>query len=283
MKILITGISSALGNAIARGLSEHEVIGLARSKHPCYPTVVCELGAGVPVLPRVDVCLHLACLTDPVLCREHPEEAYRINVRATRQLAEQARRFVLASTGSVYGYQDGVLGEDRQAAPADAYAALKHLAEVEVKSHPNAAVLRYFFPYGPGAKPNSLINRLIRAIDDGREVEVHNGGRPRINPIFLSDAVAATRLFCLEVVPGTWNVAGPEVASIMELAERIGRALGKRPRFRHSGRPIKDMIASTQRLGQMFTPCVDLSTGLHRTVAQWLEETKPGNSREQCA
>jgi nucleoside-diphosphate-sugar epimerase len=283
MKILITGIGSELATALARGLAGHEVIGLARREHGCYPTLVCDLRAGVPDLPRVDVCVHLAALTDPRLCEARPKAAYRVNVAATRELARQARRFVLISTGSVYGPHDGPLREDREPAPADAYARLKHLAEKEVTDHPDAAVLRWFYPYGPGTRPTSLVTRLIRTIDEGGGVELHEGGRPRVNPIFLSDLVAATRLFCLESLRGTWNVAGPEVVSIEELARRLGAALGRPPRFAPSGRPAGDLVACTERLDRLIRPAIDLDTGLHRTVAWWRTRHGPGNPRERCA
>ena len=100
MRILITGINSALGSAIADGLDGHEVIGLARTAHDKYPTICCDLRAGVPPLPSVDVCLHLAFVTDPVFCRERRPEAYQVNVLGTKSLLKTASKFVFGVSGA---------------------------------------------------------------------------------------------------------------------------------------------------------------------------------------
>ena len=183
--------------------------------------------------------MHLACATDPNYCREHYQEAYRVNVEGTVRLLEQSRRFLFVSTGSVYGHQDCLLKEDREPEPGDEYAAMKRAAEKEVGKHPNAAVLRVFFPYGPATKPGSLVNRLIGNIVAGTPVELHEDGRPKINPIYISDLAEATRIFCLEPVTGVYNVAGREVVSIKDLAEMIGKAWGNVPCFVQPGRRSK--------------------------------------------
>jgi nucleoside-diphosphate-sugar epimerase len=275
MRILITGINSALGAALADGLMGHEVIGLGRHAHPRHRTVLCDLRGEVPPLPAVDLCLHLACVTDPKYCSEHPAEAYRVNVSGTARLLGRARRFVLVSTGSVYGYQEGPLDEGRRPAPGDDYARLKWAAEREVAGHPDAAILRYFFPYGPGAKPGSLVNRLIRCVESGAAVELHEGGQPWVNPIYFTDVVAATRVVCTEGLRGIYNVAGNEVVSVRSLAERIGRMLGKQPRFRGSGKRVKDLVGDTGKLGKVFGPEVSLTAGLKATI-EWLSGQRRG-------
>ncbi len=218
--------------------------------------------------------MHLAFATDPKYCREHFREAYRVNVEGTVRLLEQSRRFLFVSTGSVYGHQDRPLNEDLEPEPGDEYAAMKRVAEKEVGNHPNAAVLRYFFPYGPATKPGALVNRLIGNIVAGEAVELHEGGRPRINPIYISDLAEATRIFCLGSATGIYNVAGGEVVSIRDLAELIGKAAGKRPLFRPSGKKIKDLVGRTEPLLRMFRPAVSLAVGVRRTVEYWMEGNK---------
>jgi nucleoside-diphosphate-sugar epimerase len=267
MRILITGINSALGSTVADSLSGHEVIGLGRRHHPKYATIIGDLRHGVPPLPASDVCLHMAFITDPKFCAENHPEAYQVNVAATASLVAAAPRFVLVSTGYVYGFQDGLLEEDMRLAPHDAYSAMKLSAEEIAARHPNAAVLRYFFPYGPLTKPGGVVNRLIAKIAAGEEIELHDSNRPRTNPIFISDMARATRVFCLEDHRGIYNVGGAEVVSIKDLAESIGKLLGRRPRFRRTGKNIKDMIGSTQKLDRLFRPVVNLANGLPLTVA----------------
>src|SRR5262249_37747424 len=164
---------------------------------------------------------------------------------------------------------DGLLTEGLAPTPVDDYARLKWEAERLLEGHPNAAILRYFFPYGPGTRPQNVINRLIRTIAAGDPVDRHEGGRPRTNPLYLSDLVEATRRFCLGRARGTFNVGGTEVVSIAELAERIGALLDTRPVFRPTGRHHKDMNGSVARMLRVFAPRVPLHEGLRTTVAHF--------------
>jgi nucleoside-diphosphate-sugar epimerase len=266
MKILITGMSSALGKAIAGSFAGHQVTGLDRKNHGHYSTILCDLREGVPVLPRFDICLHLAFVTDPKICRQSPEEAYKVNVLGTKRLLACARRFVFVSTGYVYGFRNEVLHEHLLPEPSDAYAEMKLQAEQVVHEHENSVVLRYFFPYGPETKPNSLVNRLISAIGTGQEVNYHAQGKPHTNPIYIDDLVEATHRFCLGTSRGLFNVAGLESVSIAELAEKIGAVLGKRPAFRPSGQVVRDMVGGTVKLLEIFRPKFDLHTGLDITA-----------------
>ena len=281
MRILITGINSALGSAVADSLADHEVLGLGRKRHPRYETIVCDLRDSLPPLPAVDVCLHMAFITDPKFCETNQNEAYQVNVAATASLAAAATRFILVSTGYVYGFQDGPLDEELPLAPHDAYSAMKLTAEATASQHPNAAVLRYFFPYGPSSKPGGVINRLIDNIAAGKEIDIHEGNRPRTNPIFIVDVARATRLFCLEHHRGIFNVGGDEVVSIKDLADSIGKLLGRYPRFRPTGRKIKDMVGDTHKLGRLFQPAVSLAGGLASTIADAAESLRA--RLENCA
>ncbi len=267
MRILVTGITSALGDAVAHSLAEHEVLGLARKAHPRFRTIICDFRNDLPRLPSVDVCLHMAAITDAAYCRQWPSEARRVNVSATSLLLRCAARFVYVSTGSVYGYQCGPATEDQKPRPMNEYAESKFAAEEEVGSHANAVALRFFFPYGPRTKPDALINRLIGRIASGQAIEVPANGGPRTNPVFVSDVVRATKAFCLETLNGVFNVAGNEVVSIRELAEMIGDILGKSPVFRSSGDNVQDLAGSTEKMRTVFTPTVDLRSGLRKTIA----------------
>ncbi len=270
MKILITGINSPLANAVAGTLAGHNVVGLDRNPHPRYPTIRCDLREGTPDLPVFNVCLHMAFATDPRYCREHPAEAYRVNVAGTRALLPSARRFVFVSTGYVYGFQDKLLTEEMPPEPVDDYARLKLEAEHTLADHPQAVVLRYFFPYGPGTRPQNVINRLMRNIAAGHPVDLHEAGRPRTNPLYVADLAEATRRFCLGDRLGTYNVGGTEVVSIEQLAVMLGAVLGKPPQFRPTGKHHKDMNGSTAKMLQVFAPVVALRDGLRSTVEHFM-------------
>jgi nucleoside-diphosphate-sugar epimerase len=128
-------------------------------------------------------------------------------------------------------------------------------------------VLRPFAPYGPTQR-DRLIPALVRRVRDGLPVTLNGGGRPRLTPIFVDDVVralcAAVELDGHHVV----NVAGDEVATIRELAELIGEAVGRRPVFEEGGASSGDLIADNRRMHELLAPgpLVPLSEGLSATA-----------------
>ena len=80
-----------------------------------------------------------------------------MNVRSTQLLLDYAcrvgtGRFVLASSGSVYGGSPSPLREDAPRLPLDAYARSKSEAETLLEQAPPGlgCALRLFAPYRPG-------------------------------------------------------------------------------------------------------------------------------------
>src|SRR3989338_8398271 len=123
MKILVTGISSNLGTLIARRLSQdHEVTGISTRNFREFKTVNFDLGYDKELdLEPVDLCIHLAFITNPGLC-EKDDMAYKVNVIGTKKILdyckkEKIKKFVLASTGGVYGFSDKVLKENMKPHP----------------------------------------------------------------------------------------------------------------------------------------------------------------------
>mgnify|MGYP001573018898 CR=1 FL=1 len=277
MKILVTGISSALGTIIARKLSEnHEVIGLSKRKVKGFKTISFDLGSTKELrIGSVDVCVHLAFITSPEIC-EKDTMAYRVNVLGTKKLLEYCRKtkvkkFVFISTGGVYGFSNKPLTESMKPRPFDAYSSMKYKAEKTAKNYSkyfDVVVLRYFFPYGPGTKKDSLINRLINNINEGKKITLHNGGKPVINPIFIGDLAQATALFCINDFKGfnIFNIAGPEKASIREISLMISSITGKKQVFKKSNKACRDMVASISKLSRYRKPKTKLKEGLKITI-----------------
>ena len=111
MKILLTGASGRIGAAIARRLSgEHTVVGLDRIAAPTT-AIVGDVGDAALLrraLDGADAVVHAAALHAPHVGIEPDAEFERINVDATRTLADAAidagvRRFVFTSTTALYG------------------------------------------------------------------------------------------------------------------------------------------------------------------------------------
>src|SRR3989344_2838623 len=71
---------------------------------------------------KIDCVIHLAALVGDGICNIHPQEAVEINYLATKSLLDIARenkvrKFLFASTCSVYGFSDKLLKETDKVTP----------------------------------------------------------------------------------------------------------------------------------------------------------------------
>src|SRR5260221_6444068 len=140
MRILVTGASGFVGqHLLPRLAGEHEVIALVRRmppvELPTAKTIVADLTSPslVARLPRdIDVIVHLA-----QAYKSFPDDAaeiFAVNAASTQRLADHARscgvrRFVLASSGSIYSPGPRPLRESDPPRPGGFHPATKLMAE----------------------------------------------------------------------------------------------------------------------------------------------------------
>jgi nucleoside-diphosphate-sugar epimerase len=215
--------------------------------------------------------------------RSFPEgasEVFAVNVAAHLQLLEWARkvgvrRFVYASSGGIYGSRARLDVAESELLAVDSplgfYLGSKLCAEVIFQNYRHyfdtAAILRPFFIYGPGQRKDMLVSRLIRAVREGRPIQLHGRDGLRINPIYVDDAAAAfaaaLKLSGCKVI----NIAGPETVSLRALGERIGRLVRREPLFEQVPGSPSDYVANIDAARSLLgTPLTSLDIGLARTV-----------------
>jgi nucleoside-diphosphate-sugar epimerase len=283
MRVLVTGATGFVApHLLKRIVSDgHEAIALGHdaARIPAGDSitrVVVDLTSPLDddALPAFDAVVHLAQAN--VLFPDGSRELFRVNAVSTQELIELARRrgasqFVYASSGSVYGLGEGAVDEDDPRRGDDFYAVTKRAGELAVRAyrdHVGTAVLRFFAPYGPG-QVNRLIPGLIARVSNGEAVTLRGGGRPRMTPIYVDDAVEAIVRSLESDEHLVLNVAGDETASIRDLAEKIGVVVGREPVFEDAGGGAPgDLIARNDRLHGLLggRSLVALDEGLRRTV-----------------
>jgi UDP-glucose 4-epimerase len=282
MKILITGAGGLLGNHAAKQLAaRYEVHAVVRSG-PVEPIPgiayhaidLAEIG-GLAALPKqIDAVIHLA---QSARFREFPREAldiFNVNVASTARLLDyalhsNARTFILASSGGVYGAGEAAFKENAaipQHGQLGYYLGSKLCAEVLAQNYAsllNVSVLRFFFMYGKGQKRSMLIPRLIDNVRNGQPITLQGRNGIRINPIHVSDAVNALES-CLGLFGShTFNVAGQEVLSMREIAQTIGRAVGREPVFSIEPTEARHLTANIEAMRQsLVTPRVTFAQGV---------------------
>lgn len=281
MKILVTGATGFVARHLAPALAaRHEVYALGHdaarivSGENIEPVVVDLRNARDAELPAVDAVVHLAQANVPF--PDGALDLHAVNTAATVALLDHARgcgatHFVYASSASVYGMGDRPWTESDVPAATDFYSATKLAGERFVGAYAgllSTTCMRLVAPYGPG-QTNRMIPRLIDSVREGRPITLNAGGRPRMNPIYVDDVVAVVKGALSSDGNHILNVAGDDAASIRELGEAIGQAVGRPPQFEEGSNPAAgDIVCANERMHELFGlgSLTSLDDGLRRTA-----------------
>lgn len=284
MKVLITGAAGFIGSRLILRMAErHTVFALARHLLPAVKfSGVVAIGADLALplnrslLPAaVDVIIHLAQANSSF--PEAASELFAVSTGITQELLDYgrlagAKRFVLASSGYVYGRRKGFCIETDVALPTSHYAVTKYSAELLALSYADyltPCVFRIFWPYGPG-QSNRLIPKLADRIRQGQPIRLHQGGQMRVTPIYIDDVVAAFERATETTYAGVFNLAGDTAVSLRSLANEVGQTLGMPPQFEEGGDDSGDMMGDNSLMKEIFElfPTFSLSAGLARTFKE---------------
>lgn len=283
MRVLVTGASGFVAQHLVPALaSTHRVYALTHDAARApdgvdgVETLVADLRRLDEVsLPEVDGIVHLAQANVPFPDGAH--DLFAVNTASTLALLEHGRscgatRFVFASSASVYGFGDRPWTEEDETTATDFYSATKIASERFVQAYNGTlatTILRLVAPYGPGQR-NRMIPRIIDNVRAGNAITLNQGGRPRMNPIFVGDVVRVVEAALDSDQSLLVNVAGDEAVSIRELAEAAGQAVGREPAFetRDDTAP-GDIVCTNGRMRMAFAldGLTPLSEGLALAAA----------------
>jgi nucleoside-diphosphate-sugar epimerase len=238
-----------------------------------------------------EVVFHLGALGSVPRSVQDPLTSSAVNVEGTLnvQLAardEAVRRVVFASSSSIYGNQSELpLREDMAADPISPYGVAKLAAERYCVSFSRVyhsfetVVLRYFNVFGPRQDPRSqyaaVVPLFMTAIAAGEPVTVFDDGEQSRDFTYVDNVVAANLLAAdaegASVSGRIFNISGGAPTTVNELADAIGRLLGKPVERRYLPPRPGDLRNSWADVTQArtllgFEPQVDLDEGLRRTA-----------------
>lgn len=293
--VLITGASGFIGRHTVKRLAANGWMVYAQhlpAENPASLDNVswfpCDLSDPAATQSWPAQCDHIIYLAQSPLWRNFPEGAqdvFEVNVAAVIRSIEYARLagsqcFIFASSGSVYS-QTSVAARENE--PLDIsknrnfYTASKLAAELLIGSYQNlmsVISLRFFMPYGNGQNPNMLIPNLVQRVREHQAIELHGNNGMQLNPVTIADLTETLERCLMLGKSATLNVAGPEILSLRQIGECIGRITENVPEFTcHPEQTEPVIIGDTTALKTHldWVPQTGLDTGLRA----WLRSEKP--------
>ena len=284
-RIVLTGATGFMGSHLMPLLCQrHEVYALARREAPSQKGVQwIRQDLAQPLdesqLPKsIDTVIHLA---QSEHYREFPEQArdiFRVNVQSTQELLEYARRagakrFILASSGGVYGSSFKQLSETDLVNPLDFYLSSKYSAELLVgnyKQYFHVIVFRFFFVYGP-RQQGKLIPMLLEKVRSQQVITVDGNAGISINPIFIQDALEVFESAMELQNSDLFNIAGDETVTIADLVHLCAHTLGLEAKVRTTSTPLSgDLVGANNHMKRNLnvTPRTRLGEGLSMMAAE---------------
>jgi nucleoside-diphosphate-sugar epimerase len=190
------------------------------------------------------------------------------------------RKFILASTSSIYGADPPyptpeTVSSDK---PLQPYAASKKGAEALAHSYHHlhgidVSILRYFTVYGPAGRPDLALFRFVQWVSEGRPVRVNGDGNQSRGFTYVDDiargTIAALKPLGYEII----NLGGHEVITINELVTLIEEAVGKKANVVHDPPNPADMLTNQADVSKArelldWSPQVNMREGTRRLV-EW--------------
>jgi nucleoside-diphosphate-sugar epimerase len=265
--VLITGGAGYIGSVLSRLLLEkgyavkcldrlffgkesiEELFG-----NPQYELIKDDIRWFEPdVLDDVDAVIDMAALSNDPSGELNPEKTMEINYKGRERMARLAKehgvsRYVLASSCSIYGFQEGVLTEESTINPLTTYAEANGLAEQAAlplsDEHFSVTVLRQATVFGlsPRMRFDLAINGMTLGFYQNGKIPVMRDGtqwRPFIHVRDTSKAFIKVIESDVEKVNGeTFNVGdNDQNIQILPLAKMVAKGAGVSFEFDWYGDP----------------------------------------------
>jgi UDP-glucose 4-epimerase len=305
MRALVTGCAGFIGSHLTESLLDdgvavlgvdcfnenygrrQKLVNLERAREwDAFEFVPVDLARGDlhELVGETDVVFHLAAEPGVGASWDGFERYVRNNVFATQLLLEASRarperRFVYASSSSVYGDQPELPArEDARPRPLSPYGTTKLAGEhLGLLYHANfgvdAVILRYFSVYGPRQRPDMAFRRFCEAALADAPIELYGDGDQTRDFTFVDDVIAATRAAAerdglggriFNVGDGSPVSINAAVRTIEDLAGRPLRIERSAPRTGDVHDTSADITAARAALG--YAPSTAFADGIR---AQW--------------
>jgi nucleoside-diphosphate-sugar epimerase len=307
VKIVVTGAAGFIGSHLCQFLLEkgkHEVVGIdafvrdelkiigsknmeAFLAHPRFHFISKDMLhiEWSEILKDADIVYHLAGIPGVRSSWGQDFRKYAdTNILATQQLLEACsnsgiKKFIFASTSSVYGETTGRVSEDTRTAPLSPYGVSKltgeHLCRVYWKNNGvPIVILRFFTVYGPRQRSDMAFHRFIKQMIANEPITLIGDGTQSRDFTYIRDCIEATAAVVNKpaLIGETINIGGKERSSIINVIHDLENLTGKKANIdcigSMRGEPMHTWadISKAARLLE-YKPKVSLTEGLAEELA----------------
>jgi nucleoside-diphosphate-sugar epimerase len=297
MKILVTGACGYKGHVLIPKLLNrgYQVVGLDvmwfgnfHEPHPNLSLVKADVRDVENIdLKGVDAIIHLSSIANDPCGDLDPKLTWEVSALATMQLADKAKRhgvkrFIYASSGSVYGIKDELqVTEELELKPISEYNKTKMVGERVMLSYSDDMAVQIVRPatvcgYSPRMRLDVSVNMLtMQALSKGK-ITVFGGAQTRPN-IHIDD-ITDVYLHLLDHpnITGIYN-AGFENISILDIAKIVTRHVPVEIIVTESNDPRSYRVNSDKLLATGFKP----KKGVEDAVLEIIAKYRAGELKDE--
>ncbi|RYG07461.1 MAG: SDR family oxidoreductase, partial [Burkholderiales bacterium] len=311
-RVLVTGGAGFLGSHLCERLiaDGHDVLcvdnfftGTKRNvehlmDHPRFELMRHDVT--FPLYVEVNEIYNLACPASPVHYQHDPVQTTKTSVHGAINMLGLAKRvgakILQASTSEVYGdpevhpQPESYWGKVNPIGPRSCYDEGKRCAETLFfdyhRQHKlRIKVVRIFNTYGPRMHPNDgrVVSNFIMQALRGEDITIYGDGSQTRSFCYVDDLIEAMvrAMDTPDDFTGPVNIGNPGEFSMLALAEKVIELTGSQSKLTRRPLPADDPKQRRPDIGlarsvlKGWTPQVDLTTGLDRTIAYFKGVVEP--------
>jgi nucleoside-diphosphate-sugar epimerase len=285
--VLITGATGFIGREVSHAFESanwivHSVSTTSLPKANAY-TIELSAPDALTRLSKICVCpdivVHLAAVIPGVKQGDHSGVNEKMVTTVARWSVDAgAKGFILASSSAVYGMTTQPTAESTLPSPTDWYARSKLASEQIVESLPCRVVtLRISAPYGTHQPTVTVMHRFLHSAIQGSPICIWGSGKRSQHFCAVKDVAQGFIKAANSTARGIYNLSGPDVVSMIDLARVVKRVTNSNSEIRFAGEDPQDAFRAcfphdkaTSDFG--YSPNVTIEAGL-RELAGYISES----------
>ena len=285
MRILLTGGSGFVGQALLPLLAHHEILAISRENRAPTSSQINYIQGDLSTHGEweekvksfsPEICVHLAWAGIPDYSFERCQENFNASLNLFGLLAKTECKKVFVA-GSVWEYGDltGSLNEEMLPGSMNLFASFKTAIRTIGKSWAKANNIqliwgRIFFVYGPNQRPGALIPTCFKSLKNGHAPNIKNPNAKN-DFIYISDvARAIVALIDTPGISGVFNIGSGNTNKVADICNWIAESLNSEKPFSalnsssNESCPQADITLINQKTG--WLPEVSIEEGIKNTI-----------------